>query len=276
MSKYIRLLGAPLALCGALMLNACGDDGMDEDSLLADSALANDLTLAGQDSGQPGLSDEPATSGRSSSGSRTGGSSNNQPSRPSNETSSGNTVDRSDRGDQGDVATVPSGTSLVLASNSRICTNTNKAGDRFTATVSEAVTAGGVTIPAGARAVIQITNLRKSENATEPVSMSFNIVSLSWSGETYLVTAEVTSAQVDADRTASGSSDAKKVIGGAVVGAIIGQVLGKDTKSTVIGAATGAAAGTAVAMGTGDFDGCIPENGRIAIRLTAPVEIRAE
>ena len=61
-----------------------------------------------------------------------------------------------------------------------------------------------------------------------------------------------------------------------MIGAIAGQVLGKDTKGTVIGAATGAAAGTAVAMATGNYEGCINEGGVIAIRLTESARVAAE
>jgi hypothetical protein len=59
-----------------------------------------------------------------------------------------------------------------------------------------------------------------------------------------------------------------------VVGAILGQVIGKNTKSTVIGAATGAAAGTAVAMGTANYEGCVPNGGNIKIKLTDAATIQ--
>jgi len=73
-----------------------------------------------------------------------------------------------------------------------------------------------------------------------------------------------------AERT---GKDAQKVAIGAAIGAGIGQILGKDTKGTVIGAASGAAVGTAIAMGTGNVEGCIPAGGKITIALTAPATI---
>ena len=81
----------------------------------------------------------------------------------------------------------------------------------------------------------------------------------------------LTFAEVNAEQRSG--KDAQKVAIGAAIGAGIGQILGKDTKSTVIGAATGAAAGTAVAMGTANYEGCIPQGGRMTISLTAPATI---
>jgi hypothetical protein len=156
-----------------------------------------------------------------------------------------------------------------MTSNDRVCTNTNKAGDRFTATVTNAVTGtGGAVIPAGARAVVQIAELKRSENATDNIQMVFNVLSLSWNGKTYPVDASIEHVDVEKVRNSTKGNDAKKVVGGAVVGAILGQVIGKNTKSTVIGAATGAAAGTAVAMGTANYEGCVPNGGNIKIKLT--------
>jgi hypothetical protein len=95
-------------------------------------------------------------------------------------------------------------------------------------------------------------------------------------GKTYPIDATITNVATTTDRESTKGDDAKKVIGGAVAGAIIGQILGKDTKSTVIGAATGAAAGTAIAMGTGNYAGCIPAGGAITVRLNSPAQIQAE
>ena len=60
----------------------------------------------------------------------------------------------------------------------------------------------------------------------------------------------------------------------AVLGAIAGQILGKNTKSTVIGAAAGAAAGAGAAAATGNYDGCVPDGGNIAVTLNSPLQVR--
>jgi hypothetical protein len=157
-----------------------------------------------------------------------------------------------------------------------VCTNTNRVGQRFSATVSNTVTgSNGATIPAGATATVEITELNRSENANDPVKMGFRVVSVTFGGRTYPLDATTTSASVDRVRNQPKSKDVQKVVGGAAVGAIIGQVLGKDTKSTVIGAATGAAAGTAAAAATANYEGCVPTGGRITITLDNAATVQA-
>ena len=143
-------------------------------------------------------------------------------------------------------------------------------------TLTEPVTgSNGAVIPAGATAEIEVTKLKRSENANDNIEMGFAVRSISYGGNWYNVDADVTSASVDRVRASTTGNDAKKVIGGAVLGAVIGQVIGKDTKGTVIGAATGAAAGTAAAATTANYDGCVNDGGRITIKLTSPLTIKA-
>ncbi|GAC1478393.1 MAG: hypothetical protein NVS1B4_22110 [Gemmatimonadaceae bacterium] len=121
-----------------------------------------------------------------------------------------------------------------------------------------------------------MVDAKKSSNANDAIVITLAVTSLSWGGKTYPISSEVTYAQVDRVRNEPTSNDVGKVVGGAVVGAAIGQIIGKNTQSTVIGAATGAAAGTAIAMGTANYEGCIPAGGRISIKLTSPATVRAE
>lgn len=292
MSKYIRRIGTPLALASVLAFGACkGNEKPADTGLAQDTALNRDLAMAGSDTAaQPQLHDVPATSGattpstsgssrstsrtgtRSSGSSRTSSGTSSSGSRT---TASGNTVTRGGTGG-GSTGQIAAGTSLTLASNSRVCTNTNKVGDTFTASVVNPVQgSNGVSIPAGATAHIQITELKRSNNASEPIVMTFRVTSITANGKSYPVVAEVTSAKVDKVKNQPTSKDVQKVVGGAVIGAVIGQVLGKNTKSTVAGAAAGAAAGTAVAMGTANYEGCIPQGGQIVIRLTEPTTVTA-
>ncbi|MGE5727679.1 MAG: glycine zipper 2TM domain-containing protein, partial [Gemmatimonas sp.] len=180
-------------------------------------------------------------------------------------------------GSEAAVGTIASGTAINLTSTDRVCTNTNHVGDKFTATVNEAVTgSNGVAIPAGAKAVIQISQLKQSTKTGDPIQMTFNVTNLTWGDKSFPVDASIDHVDVDKVRNASAKSDAVKVGGGAVVGGIIGSIIGHSTKSTVIGAATGAAAGTAVAMGTAGYDGCVPVGGNIKIHLNAPAQIQSE
>ena len=290
MTKYIRRVGAPLALTLAFAVGACGKGGEKGDTTLAqDSALNRDLQLAtGDSAAQPQLKDVPppaATPEPAPTTTRPRTTPTRPATRPTTpkpepssppRTASGNTVTTGEKSSGGNVGMIASGTSLTMASTSKVCTNTNKVGDRFTATLSEAVTgSNGAVIPAGATAVIEVTKLKRSENANDNIEMGFAVRTIEFGGKTYNVDADVSSAAVDRVRASTKGNDAKKVIGGAVLGAVIGQVIGKDTKGTVIGAAGGAAAGTAAAAATANYDGCVNDGGRIVIKLTSPLTIKA-
>ena len=274
MSKYIRWAVTPLALATLLSVGACRSS---DDDLAGDTAALNrDLELANRDTSQPQLSDVPSTSGGSVSRPSTPRPSTPRPSTPT-KTPSGNTVQKAPTGSEGRVASIGAGTTIAFTSGSRVCTNTHKPGDKFTATVTNTVQgANGAVIPAGATAVVQVTSVERSENANDPARLRLVVQSIQIEGKTYPIDASITSVATETQRESTKKDDAKKVIGGAIAGAVIGQILGKDTKSTVIGAATGAAAGTAVAMGTGDYAGCIPSGGNITVRLNSPATIQAD
>lgn len=191
-------------------------------------------------------------------------------------TSSGNTVTRTPSGSERNVGTIPAGSTLSLASNARICTNTNRVGQRFNATVRESIEgSNGTRIPAGASATVEITELDRSDNINDEVRIGFRVVAVSFGGRSYPIDATTTYAKVDKVRSKQNNKDVQKVVGGAAVGAILGQVLGKDTKSTVIGAAGGAAAGTAAAAATAKYDGCVPSGGQITVTLDSSTQIQA-
>ncbi|HET9454529.1 MAG TPA: hypothetical protein VFO66_09625 [Gemmatimonadaceae bacterium] len=261
---------------------ACGGGDNNADSALAaDSTLNRDLALAGTDTAaQPSLTDVPASpaatptsSGTKSPATKSGTSTKSS---TTTKTASGNTVTKapSSSGAGARVGTIPAGSSLSLRSNSEVCTNTNKVGDKFTATLNEAVVgSNGATIPAGATVTLTVTKLDRSENVNDPIRMEFAVNSLSYGGKSYALEATVASAAVDKVRNQPKSADAKKVIGGAAVGAIAGQVLGKNTKSTVIGAAAGAAAGAGVAAATANYEGCVRAGGNLVVKLSAPLQV---
>ena len=273
--KHIRHLGTGFALAAALMLGACRGGDREADTLASDTALQNDLSLAGQDTGaRPGLSDVPSGSARTSTRTSTGGTAGRTSTTPT-KTSTGNVVTRGERGSEGTVASIGAGSTISLASGSKVCTNTHKTGDRFTASVAEAVVgSNGATIPAGATAVVQVGQMSRSDNVNDPIKMQFNVISISFGGKTYPVNGTVTSAAVDKVRTTTKGKDAQKVAIGAAIGAAAGQVIGKDTKSTVIGAAAGAAAGAGAAVATANYEGCVNPGGRIVVRLNESMTVQ--
>ena len=296
-------IATPVLFAVTIALGACKQGDRPEDALAQDTSLAHDLQLANADTmAQPQLKDVPATiepaekptapaprvsqrqtpseiltPSRNPRRVATTPRTTPQPVEPAPApvTENGNTVSESSTGSEAAVGTIASGSQISLYSGQRVCTDKYAVGDRFTASVAESVQgSNGVSIPAGATAVIEVTSLKRSENANDNITMEFVVRSIAFNGKTYPVSAEVTSAQVEKVRNGDASNDAKKVATGAVIGAIAGQIFGHRTKSTVIGAATGAAAGAVVAGATGKYDGCVPNGGHISLRLNQAMVVQ--
>jgi len=263
---------------------ACNGDKKN-DTLAQDSTLNRDMQLANADTAAtPALNDVPAaktptpsaaaTTPRATTPAKTAPAKAKPTTPTKSTTASGNTVTRTPGAKESPLGTIAAGTSIALTSNSRVCTNTNHVGETVTATVANAVTgSNGATIPAGAKASLEITQLKRSENIKDNIEMSFRVKSISFGGHTYPVTASVSSAQVDRVKNQPTSKDVQKVGTGAAVGAVVGQILGHSTKSTVIGGAIGAAAGAGAAATTSNYEGCVPTGGNITIALQDPVQV---
>jgi hypothetical protein len=279
MVQYIPRLKASLVLSLALLAGACAKK---DDTAAADSALNKDIQLANSDTAaRPALTDVPAGSAAttpSTSAPRT--TTRTTPTTTTRTpatrtTSSGNTVTRTPAGSSARVGTIPAGATLALTSGSKICTNTSKVGERFNATVATPVVgSNGAVIPAGAVASVEVTELKRSENMNDNVVMGFRVVSVSYGGHTYPVSATTTDAQVTKVRNQPKNKDVQKVVGGAAIGAIAGQILGRSTKATVIGAAAGGAAGAATAAATANYEGCVNSGARITATLNSSTQVQ--
>ncbi len=302
MNTTFSRIATPVLFAVTIALGACKQGDRPEDALAQDTSLAHDLQLANADTlAQPQLKDVPATvepaqnhaapaprvSRRQTPAEILTPSRNPrrvatapstpQPVEPAPApvTANGNAVTEGSAGSERALGTIASGSEISLYSGQRVCTNTYAVGDRFTASVAESVQgSNGVSIPAGATAVIELTSLKRSENANDNITMEFVVRSIAFNGKTYPVNSAVTAAQVEKVRNGDASNDAKKVATGAIIGAIAGQIFGHKTKSTVIGAATGAAAGAVVAGATGKYDGCVPNGGRISLRLNEAMVVQ--
>ncbi len=172
---------------------------------------------------------------------------------------------------------VPAGTSVALRLNETLSTETNHAGDPFTARLAEPImdADGTVLVPAGATVNGTVTGVQKSGRVGETAVIKLAFQSIEWGGHTYPMQASVLEANPQRSNRTSVGESAAKVAAGAAAGAILGKVLGKSTSSTLKGAAIGAAAGTAIAMGTADVDAVLPAGSRLVIRLDEPVQVRA-
>jgi YMGG-like Gly-zipper len=253
--KRLALTLTALALC------ACSG----RDSSTKDSTLARDLALANQaQSAQPQFQDT-----------STAQSMTDQPRSTSHITNPPRTrtVPRQNpaatRSGSAPAREIGAGAGFALASQQRICTTTNRPGDRFVATVTSSVVgSNGAVVPAGSSVVLDVASVSPDNS-----SMALRVVSVEFNGMSYPVSGHVET-QSALERTkiqGDPNGDKKKVIGGAIAGAIIGQMIGHNTKGTIIGAATGAAGGAVAAKAMEKYESCLPVGGAISLTLDSPI-----
>ncbi|WP_306521397.1 hypothetical protein [Gemmatimonas sp.] len=278
MRQYIRSTRATLttALSAAALvaLAACGGRKDDTGALASDSALGRDLATAQPDSVQPQLQDVPATPAPAAGPApapkpaprpKAVPAPAPKPAAPTPAPAAAVPVS----------GTVAAGTRLAFANGAKVCSNTVAVGDTFTAELSSPVSAtNGISIPAGATGTFEVTEATTAQRSTDNTTLAVRLESVQFGGRTYPVQSTIETASTERVRSASKGTDAKKVVGGAIIGAIAGQVIGKNTKGTVIGAAAGAAAGSAAAAATANYDTCINGGATIAAVLDAPVTVR--
>ena len=290
-TKDTRRLGASIMLAAAL-LAACSSEakkGPDSTALGADTSLKRDLAMANADTAaKPQLKDAPAPAPAPAPETKKRPEPRAHDTKPSTPkpgaaatTVSGNAVTKNAAGSEaakegGAVGTIAAGTTLNLHASDKVCTNSNAVGDHVTATLDGAVSGtNGATIPSGATVNMTVTQLKRSENSSDPVVITFAVNSVTFGGKTYPLDASVTSASIDRIRDEPKSKDAQKVAVGAVAGAIAGKLIGKSTKGAVIGGAAGAAAGAAAAAQTANYQGCIPSGGSIVVKLNSAATVKA-
>lgn len=307
----IRNLTTILLLSGSVSIGACSGDGNPDDVLAQDTSLTRDLALANEDTtSEPQLADVPVSAEPKAAEAEPELTPAPRASRPQvprarvvtapartavrppasrprpapavddapvdgTVTASGNTVSSGARGSERPLGVVVAGSEFTLTSGQRICTNTNRVGDRFTAQLAEPVMGdNGAVIPVGATLVGEVSTLSRSDGAGDNIEIGLRVESVAFGGKTYPISTEVTYAQVDKVRAESRGDDVKKVATGAAIGAVLGQIFGGKTKSTVIGAAGGAAAGAVMAGRNANYNGCVPDGGKITVRLTRPLTIQ--
>ena len=168
------------------------------------------------------------------------------------------------------------GTRVPATANDTISTRTAKAGDSFTATVSQDVkdATGRVVIPAGATVSGTITAAEPAPNPNSTGRIDLSVTNVTAHGKSYSIDASVVAMDTVMKGRGVTKADAAKVAGGAVAGAIVGKLLGKNTKGAVIGGAAGAAAGAAAARASRDIDVVIPKGAGITIKLNAPLTVK--
>ena len=144
-----------------------------------------------------------------------------------------------------EIVTIPSGTLLTIAMIDSIGTDTNKAGDTFTGSISDPVVVDGKTVlPKGMKVKGRIETLDEPGRVKGKAAMSLVLTDLVGQ-KSYAITTDPFSAQAGAET----KQNALKVGGGAAIGAIIGAIAG-GKKGAATGAAVGGGAGTAAVLAT--------------------------
>ncbi|HZJ01448.1 MAG TPA: hypothetical protein VFD22_12370 [Gemmatimonadaceae bacterium] len=162
-------------------------------------------------------------------------------------------------------AMLPAGTELSLAADQRVCASMARVGDTFaTRIASDVIGPIGVVIPKGTTALAQI--------ASNDKNLGVDMKSISFAGHTYVVTSDVTYTELEKVRRKTSVSKSK-VAGGAAIGGVTGAVLGGNPATTVLGAAAGGLAGAAIGGPKAYEDRCVPDGGRIDIKLTEPLKL---
>ena len=174
------------------------------------------------------------------------------------------------------AATLPAGTTLHARLDDSLGTDRSKVGDRFTATVTSAVTAenGATVVPAGAIVRGTVTGLDDSDRVGENAYIRLDFESLSFDGRDYAFDANVVATGLEKQGDTR-SETVKKAGIGAAAGAVLGAVVGDmELKNIVLGAAIGAAAGTVISLGAGDVEAVLPAGSELTLRSTELVSLR--
>ena len=270
------------ALIGALVMTACSDQ---KRNASADSDLNRDLQLAGQMSAQPQPTlQDTALSSQSTPGRASAPAKNRTPTRTARRERSLSPaqppLDATPHSRPATpipaaapvAATAPgkligAGTGIVMTSGARVCTDSNRPGDKIVATVDSPISGtNGAMIPAGSKVVLEVASVTPGDQA----QILFRVRSVYVNDSSYSIAGDVTpSTPLERVKVQNPdpNADKKKVIGGAIAGAILGQIIGHNTKGTVIGAATGAAAGAVAAKATEKYESCLPAGASLHMTL---------
>jgi hypothetical protein len=135
--------------------------------------------------------------------------------------------------------TIPAGTQISVRTIDSIDSTKNRVGDRFAASLEEALVVDGNTVvPKGANVYGRLEEAKKSGTFTGKSELRLELTGIVVNGQTVpLVTGEY-----EVTGKSRGASTAKRTVGGAAAGAIIGAIAGGG-KGAGIGAGVGGAAG---------------------------------
>ena len=161
---------------------------------------------------------------------------------------------------------IPEGAQVEIRMIDSVSSETAREGDRFQATLEQAIVANGRTLyPKGADVTGTITLAHRSGRLSDPGELELVLNSISTGGRSYPISTQPWSIKGESHT----KSNVSKIGGGAALGAVIGAIAGGG-KGAAIGAGVGAAAGTGAAAATGKKDAMIESEALLTFVTLAP------
>lgn len=165
--------------------------------------------------------------------------------------------------------TVPAGTRLVVRTIDSIDSDKNRVGDRFEATLDEALYVNDVMVaPRGATVYGRLEQVQQAGHIEGRSQLRLVLTGIVINGQTV----PLSTGDYELSGKSRGANTAKKVGGGAALGAVIGAIAGGG-KGAAIGAGVGAGAGTAVQIVTKGDQVHVPSETLLEFTLDQPLTV---
>jgi hypothetical protein len=165
---------------------------------------------------------------------------------------------------------LPAGTMLTVRLTQAVGSKISQQGERFEATLAQAIRNNGVVVaPAGSSVVGIVQEAAPLGRFKGGARLQLTLSSISINGRSY----PIQTASVARSEKGKGKRTAAMTGGGAGLGALIGGLTGGG-KGAAIGAIAGAGAGTAGSALTGNKDIVLPAESALSFKLEQPVTLR--
>jgi hypothetical protein len=168
--------------------------------------------------------------------------------------------------------TIPAGTSLPVALDTPVASDTSSVEGPVAAHLTRAIVIDGVTVvPRGSlvSGVVTTANRAAKVKGRASIGVKFDTLTPEGENDRYPIQTGAISRLAPATK----KEDTVKILAPAVGGAIIGRIVG-GRKGAAIGAGTGAGAGTAVVMGTRGKEVRLGKGAALTLKLIEPLTVR--